>query len=109
VGIFPGGQTPYGCLDMSGNVWEWTRSLWGEEWDKPTFKYPYDSKDGRENIDAPGGVLRVLRGGAFYLNRRYVRCAYRRRHNPYGRSRNFGFRVVVSPVISPLDSGSSGL
>jgi len=109
VGIFPDGETDYGCLDMSGNVWEWTRSLWGEEWDKPTFKYPYDSNDGRENIDAPGGVLRVLRGGAFSLNRGVVRCACRGGNLPGSRDALFGFRVVVSPVISPLDSGSSGL
>jgi formylglycine-generating enzyme required for sulfatase activity len=109
VGVFPGGQTPYGCLDMSGNVWEWTRSLWGEKLDEPTFKYPYDPKDGREDVDAPEGVRRVLRGGAFYYDPGYLRCASRSRGSPLYRDWSRGFRVVVSPVISPLGSGNSGL
>jgi formylglycine-generating enzyme required for sulfatase activity len=95
VGIFPGGETPYSCLDMSGNVWEWTRSLWGEKSDKPTLKYPYDSKNGHEDIDAPRGVLRVLRGGAFSGNRGGVRCAFRYGSDPGSRFRSFGFRVCV--------------
>ena len=67
VGMFPTGASPYGCLDMAGNVWERTRSK--------SKKYPYKSDDGRE--DLKGNAGRVLRGGSFDLNRRYARCAAR--------------------------------
>ena len=86
VGMFPGGASPYGVLDMSGNVWEWCSSLYRD--------YPYNSNDGREDLEAAGS--RVLRGGAFYADRRYVRCAYRLMFNPYYFFyRDFGFRVVL--------------
>ena len=54
VGSFPGGASPYGCLDMAGNVWEWTSSQYRQ--------YPYDAKDGRE-ADSPA-ANRVIRGGS---------------------------------------------
>lgn len=63
VGCFPKGRSPYGCEEMSGNVWEWTRSLWGKKYDKTEYKYPYDPKDGREDLKMNG--MRVLRGGSF--------------------------------------------
>ena len=67
VGLFPDGASPCGALDMSGNVWEWTRSLWGEDWDKPAYTYPYTPPDPeRENLEAPDTILRVLRGGSFF-------------------------------------------
>jgi formylglycine-generating enzyme required for sulfatase activity len=62
---------------MAGNVWEWTRSLWGDDVATPRFTYPYVLDDGREDVKAPDHIRRVLRGGAFGSNHRHVRCAYR--------------------------------
>ena len=101
VGCFPAGASPYGLLDMSGNVWEWTRSLWGKDWDKPSYKYPYNPKDGeRENLKAEKEILRVLRGGSFVGVASGARCAFRVGHLPVSGGRPRGFRVVVvSPVL----------
>jgi len=97
VGCFPGGASPSGCLDMSGNVWEWMHSLWGTDWGTPDFKYPYDPKGGCEDESAGRNVLRVLRGGAFYGNEGLVRCAYRYGYSPAYMNGRVGFRVVVAP------------
>lgn len=95
-GCFPGGASPYGCEDLSGNVWEWTRSLWGG------YPYPSETKERerRESLSAKGS--RVLRGGAFDFGPELVRCAARYYSHPLPDSRLFdsGFRVVVSPFFS---------
>lgn len=95
VGCFPGGASPYGAEELSGSVWEWTRSIFAADYGEPEIKYPYVARDGREDLES--SALRVLRGGAFSGEPRYVRCAVRLRNDPVERRDLIGFRVVVSP------------
>jgi formylglycine-generating enzyme required for sulfatase activity len=85
----PGGDCPYSCVDMAGNVWEWTPSL--------LKGYPYDPEDGRE--DAEAGDSRVVRGGAFSNLQGFARCASRNWCDPDYRHWLVGFRVVVAPGL----------
>jgi formylglycine-generating enzyme required for sulfatase activity len=85
VGQFPHGASPYGALDMAGNVWEWVSSAYAP--------YPYHADDGREDMDIH--AQRVLRGGSFASpDARYVRCAMRSLSYPTRRREHIGFRVA---------------
>jgi serine/threonine-protein kinase len=95
VGAFPQGASPFGLLDMAGNVWEWTRSLWGKGPRNLQFRYLYDPADGRENLDATEAMFRVVRGGSFLVARDRARCAYRYGYFVGTRLDSFGFRVCV--------------
>lgn len=99
MGCFPSGASPYGCEEMSGNVWEWTRSLFGD------YPYSLEGTKRRAREDPVATGRRVLRGGAF-LDSRLVRCADRNDHNPGLRYDDYGFRVVASPLVSLNDENS---
>jgi len=94
VGCFPQGENPNHIEEMSGNVWEWTRSVYDRE------PYPPDETKWavREQLDSE--KFRVLRGGAFNLSDDGVRCACRSYTLPGYAGRGIGFRVVASPFSS---------
>jgi formylglycine-generating enzyme required for sulfatase activity len=80
---------------MSGNVWEWTRSRWGEQSVmQPDYVYPYEAADGRERLEDM--KIPILRGGSWIDFRRLARCAARGRGVPDFFGDNIGFRVVGS-------------
>ena len=95
-----GGRTPsivgdiecrecaYGLSDMSGNVWEWTRS--------PYRPYPYAPAVGRLDLDAD--ALWVMRGGSFADGVQNVRGAVRGGADPGARRPFIGFRLALSPA-----------
>lgn len=83
----PQGDSPYGCADMSGNVWEWTHSLY-----RP---YPYRPDDGRELEEDLG--MRVVRGGSFLGHLKRSRCTSRLRQPPSNHiAPDLGFRICLS-------------
>ncbi|MBN1875111.1 MAG: SUMF1/EgtB/PvdO family nonheme iron enzyme, partial [Anaerolineae bacterium] len=87
------GISPYGCIDMAGNVWEWTSSIYKS--------YPYRADDGREEMTS--GDIRVLRGGSFYDNESAARCAYRIISYPHARNITDGMRCGVSVLPESSD------
>jgi formylglycine-generating enzyme required for sulfatase activity len=86
VGGYLEGASPYGVLDMAGNVSEWTSSLLGD--------YPYRLDDGRENVEAPGP--RVVRGGSFGHDAHGVNCLVRYEVPEDAGGMHDGFRIVMS-------------
>lgn len=90
VGSYPNGASPYGALDMAGNVWEWTDS-----WYQP---YPGNS---RSNPNY-GTTYRILKGGSWF-DCEFYNCGIsaptfnRGFFIPNTQNDTFGFRCAWSP------------
>jgi formylglycine-generating enzyme required for sulfatase activity/energy-coupling factor transporter ATP-binding protein EcfA2 len=90
VGIFPWGTTEGGIEDMVGNVYEWCRDWYGED-------YYAHSQDERNPTGPDRGDSRILRGGSWYsAGPSRCRCGSRLRYLPRYRSHGRGFRCVRS-------------
>lgn len=100
VSHFPAGTSPFGVWDMAGNVFEWTLSKWGGNWQELVFGYPYRADDGREDVQGSGA--RVMRGGSWFNGYQEALCAYRSRYLAGSRGSNIGFRVVKIPIGNPI-------
>jgi toxoflavin biosynthesis protein ToxD len=90
VGVYPGGASPCGALDMAGNVEEYVADLY----------WPYP---GSAFVDAETGSYRMTRGGVFSLDADLARCE-RRHGTPYAGAT--GFRLALSAADEWLDRDS---
>jgi formylglycine-generating enzyme required for sulfatase activity len=95
VGNYPAGASPYGALDMAGNVWEWVAD-WSDD--------NYYAASPANNPAGPGsGVEHVARGGSWVNEIAYLRTALRASAQPSDRLPDLGFRCASStePAASP--------
>ena len=90
VGNYANGASWVGALDMSGNVWEWTSSLYRD--------YPYVSTDGRNLTGNEASVTEsiALRGGSFFDSSGLLRAADRSGLDAGVESNDIGFRCARS-------------
>lgn len=98
VTAYPDGASPYGCLDLLGNMQEWTQTIWGAAENTNDYPYPYDAQDGREEPAAsPYAVrlLRVHRGGSFRSEVSQVRSSARAGSAQETKVKWRGFRVML--------------
>jgi formylglycine-generating enzyme required for sulfatase activity len=86
VGSHPEGASPYGLMDMAGNLWEWVNDWYDE-------KYYQDSPQ-RNPVGPNNGQNKVIKGGFWDSDFKFIRSAARNWGNSDGRLGNYGFRCV---------------
>ncbi len=90
VGSYPTGASPYGVMDMSGNVWEWVNDWYQSDYYSVS---PYSNPPGPAS-----GTSKVSRGGGWVTGWKYVRVAARGHSDPDARYYYVGFRCAgVAP------------
>jgi eukaryotic-like serine/threonine-protein kinase len=89
VGNHPCGASPYGALDMGGNVWEWVA-----DWFDPSY---YSYSPSNDPPGSPSGSTRGTRGGSWDDGSRWVAASARDWADPSLRSSAYGFRCASHP------------
>ncbi|MGV8025596.1 MAG: SUMF1/EgtB/PvdO family nonheme iron enzyme [Anaerolineaceae bacterium] len=89
IGSYPAGASPYGALDMAGNVWEWVA-----DW----YDGSYYAFSPVENPQGPAsGDYRIVRGGSWDGFEKYLRPAFRGNYARDYSGNALGFRCALSP------------
>jgi formylglycine-generating enzyme required for sulfatase activity len=91
VGSFPDGASPYGALDMSGNLWEWVADWYGEDY---YGQSPYENPTGPD-----WGTVRAMRGGSWYDTGVWKTCTVRHQNPATDLYDDVGFRCAM-PIQS---------
>lgn len=90
VGSYPEGASPYGIMDMAGNVKEWTSDWYDAQY--------YERSPSKNPKGASSGAYRVMRGGSWYQYYEPQNVVYRFTVYYPNKSRYFtGFRCALSP------------
>lgn len=92
VGSKPDGASPYGVMDMAGNVWEWCEDI-----DDPDF-YEGGPAHNPRNVMRNAQVHHILRGGSWMYDARSLRTTTRIAYEPHYRLEDVGFRCVQLPA-----------
>lgn len=96
VTAYPAGTSVEGCLDLLGNVQEWTNTLWGVDINQCDYPYPYRGDDGREDTGVHRLHLRrIYRGGSFKNRATEIHCSSRSSADSDNAILWRGFRVVL--------------
>ena len=88
VGAYPEGASPYGILDLAGNVWEWC-----EDFDDPAF-YADGPPHNPRNLKIPARPQLVMRGGSWLYGPRALRTFWRTSYEARYRFAGGGFRCA---------------
>ena len=100
VGSFPSGASPYGVMDMGGNVWEWVHDAFLET--DPLVGgtknyYSISPASNPQGVDPSITIYRVMRGGGWKINFGFGRSSYRLWFGLDDSYDFAGFRCAASP------------